>query len=246
VLGLDLRGHGRTSLPTPLWGYTSWRRHADDVAALLEKHCSAPVTLAGHSLGATAALLLAGRRPDLIASLALIEPVIQDEIFYTALQVLGATTILRLLFPLARAARGRRGAFRNRKSAVRAFSGRGVFTVFTREMIMDYVADGLLEDGRGRFKLACAPAYEAATFAAQRHDPWAALRRASRPLVLLRAERGSTVSSPAFRRIAAMRPDARMAIVEDAGHMLPMERPDRVRAAIESAVLMGRRGGVDN
>lgn len=150
--------------------------------------------------------------------------------------------MMRALFPLARAARKRRNVFPDRETAVRAFSGRSVFKAFTREMIEDYVADGLIEDGRGAFKLACTPAYEAATFAAQRHDPWAALRRGLCPMVLLRAERYSTVSHGAFRRIAAMRPDARMATVEGAGHMLPMERPDRVRAAIESAVLM-RRGG---
>ncbi len=246
VLALDLRGHGRTRLPTPLWGYASWRRHADDVAKLLESRFTVPVTLAGHSLGATVALLLAGRRPDLTASLALIESVMQPAMFYSAMQVFGATTMMRALFPLARAARKRRNVFPDRETAVRAFSGRSVFKAFTREMLEDYVSDGLIEDGEGAFKLACAPAYEAATFAAQRHDPWAALRRVSCPLVLLRAERQSTVSPAALRRITALRPDARVATVEGAGHMLPMERPDRARAAIESAVLMRRGALVEN
>jgi pimeloyl-ACP methyl ester carboxylesterase len=45
-----------------------------------------------------------------------------------------------------------------------------------------------------------------------------------------------------MHRVAALKPQARVATVEGAGHMLPMERPDRFRAAIESAVLMARGG----
>jgi pimeloyl-ACP methyl ester carboxylesterase len=60
--------------------------------------------------------------------------------------------------------------------------------------------------------------------------------------VLLRGEQGSTVSPAAMHRIAALKPQARVATVEGATHMLPMERPDRVRAAIESALLMARGG----
>ena len=76
VLAIDARGHGLTTLPARRFGYTSWRPHRDDLIALLEQHVTTPVTLAGHSMGATVSLLAAGRRPDLVAGLALIEPVI--------------------------------------------------------------------------------------------------------------------------------------------------------------------------
>ena len=66
VWALDLRGHGRSTLPPRRWGYNSWRVHRDDVIQVLQRHASKPVTLAGHSLGATVSLLLAGRRPDLV------------------------------------------------------------------------------------------------------------------------------------------------------------------------------------
>ena len=122
------------------------------------------------------------------------------------------------------------------------FTGRGVFKTFPREVIEDYVADGLSEDGAGGFKLACRPEFEAATYCAQRHDPWSALRRVTDPLVLLRAERGSTITEANMHRIAAIKPDSRVATVEGAGHMLPMERPGRARAAIESALLLARAG----
>lgn len=242
VLALDFRGHGRTTLPTRRLAYASWAHHRDDVIAVLERYAGAPVTLAGHSLGGTVALLTAAKRPDLIASLALIDPVILPPLAAAAMEAPFAPFLLRYTFPLARNAAKRRARFADRESAVAAFIGRGVFKTFTRELIEDYVADGVVEDGQGTMKLACAPAYEAATFAAHRNRPWRALKALTRPMVILRAEKHSTLPAAAIKRIAAMQPQARIATVEGAGHMLPMERPDRVRAAIETAMLMARSG----
>ncbi len=242
VLALDFRGHGRTTLPARRFAYASWACHRDDVIAILEQSASAPVTLTGHSLGGTVALLAAAERPDLIASLALIDPVILPPRAAAAMHAPLAPLLMRWNFHLARNAAKRRAHFADRESAVAAFTGRGVFKAFTREMIEDYVADGLIEDGHGAMKLACAPAYEAATFSAHRNRPWRALKAVSQPLVILRAEKRSTLPAAAIKRIAALQPHARIATVEGAGHMLPMERPDRVRAAIETAMLMGRGG----
>jgi pimeloyl-ACP methyl ester carboxylesterase len=241
VVALDARGHGLSTLPPRMWGYTSWRRHRDDLIAVLE-HFTAPVTLAGHSMGATVSLLTAGKRTDLVAGLALLEPVILPAAGYAAAQIPLAPFVQRMTMPLATGAARRRARFESREVAVRAFTGRGVFKAFPDEMLADYIADGLIEDGQGGFKLACAPKYEAATYCAQRHDPWEALRKVTDPLVLLRGEKNSTISEAAMHRLAAIKPDARVATVEGAGHMLPMERPDRARAAIETATLMAKAG----
>jgi pimeloyl-ACP methyl ester carboxylesterase len=224
-----------------MWGYTSWRRHRDDLIAVLE-HFTAPVTLAGHSMGATVSLLTAGKRTDLVAGLALIEPVILPAAGYAAAQIPLAPFVQRMTMPLATGAARRRARFESREAAVAGFTGRGVFKTFPDDVVADYVGDGLIEDGQGGFKLACPPKYEAATYCAQRADPWEALRRVTDPLVLLRAEKNSTISEAAMHRIAAIKPDARVATVEGAGHMLPMDRPDRARAAIETATLLAKAG----
>lgn len=242
VWALDARGHGRTALPAGTFGYTSWRRHRDDIIAVLQKHCTAPVTLAGHSMGATVSLLAAGARTDLVSGLALIDPVILPAAGYAFSELPFAPALQRMTIPLAVGAARRRDKFESREAAVQAFTGRGVFKTFPESFIADYVSDGLVEDGKGGFRLACRPAYEAATYCAQRHNPWTALRKVTDPLVLLRAERGSTISEAAMHRVAAIKADARVATVEGASHMLPMERPDRVRSAIESAALLAQAG----
>lgn len=241
VLALDMRGHGRTELPAKLWGYNSWTRHRDDLIAVLE-HFTAPVTLAGHSMGGTVSLLTAGKRTDLVSGLALIEPVILPTAAYAMFQLPFSSMMQRMSMPLARGAANRRAKFDSREQAIEGFTGRGVFKTFTPEVVADYVEDGVIEDTRGAFKLACAPAYEAATFCAHRHDPWGALRKVTDPLVLLRAESGSTITEADMHRVAAIKADARVATVEGAGHMLPMQRPDRARAAIETATMLARAG----
>lgn len=237
VLAVDLRGHGQSMLPAHTFGYGSWNRHRDDVIELIDHHIGTPLTLAGHSMGGTVSLLTAGRRPDLARGVAMIDPVIVPSSLYSFAQLPGAPLWTSVMFPIARGASRRRSTFTGKDAAIEALTGRGVFKSFKPEQLADYVGDGFNETPNG-VKLACTPAYEARTFAAMRHDPWAALPKAPAPLVVLRSGIRSTTPASAAARIAEVRPDARIATVDGATHMLPIERPDRARAAIETAALM--------
>jgi pimeloyl-ACP methyl ester carboxylesterase len=243
VLAVDLRGHGRTSLPAHVFGYASWNRHRDDVLELIQDQLRHPVVLAGHSMGGTVSLLAAGKRPDFARGVAMLDPVILPSGVYSFGQLPGAPLINSVLTPISRNAARRRDRFASRGEAAAAFTGRGVFKSFSPAQIEDYLADGLLETPEGDLKLACAPVYEARTFAAQRHDPWIALSRATGPIVALRAERGSTFPQACAERAASLRPEARIAMVPGSNHMLPLDRMDRARAAIEATLVMGRPGG---
>ena len=237
VLAVDLRGHGRSDLTAGRAGYASWNRHRNDVIALITQHLRTPVTIAGHSMGATTALLVGGKRPDLVRGLCLIDPVILSPATYAMMRAPGAPLVAEWAFPIARGARKRRAAFETREAMIGALTGRGIFKAFQPETLRDYVDDGAVE-AEGGVALACAPAFEARTFAAQRNNPWAAAERAPSPLVVLRAERGSTFPERSARRLAQLRPDARIATLEGSTHALPMERPDRVRTVIASTLML--------
>lgn len=239
VQAWDLRGHGQTKLPPRLMTYDSWNRHRDDVIALMDAHVGGPVTFAGHSMGATTGLLVAGKRPDLVRALALIDPVIMPEARYRMIEMpLGTLSMRRT--PIARGAARRRAHFATKEEAVAALTGRGFFKTWPADVLRDYVADGFVADPKGGVTLACTPAFEARTFAAQRNDPWKPIQNFRGPMVVLRAEVGSTCPPSVAQHIKEMRVDARMAVVDGATHALPMERPDRVRAAIETAALMAQ------
>lgn len=71
VLALDWRGHGDSDWVGP-GGYYHFADYAADLAFLV-RHLDVSVSLVGHSMGASAALLYAGTEPERIRALALVE-----------------------------------------------------------------------------------------------------------------------------------------------------------------------------
>lgn len=63
VIAVDLRGHGRSSVPDS--GYTP-RSFASDLAGLLRERNTPPAVVIGHSLGGTIAVAMAVEHPDLV------------------------------------------------------------------------------------------------------------------------------------------------------------------------------------
>jgi pimeloyl-ACP methyl ester carboxylesterase len=241
VLAPDLRGHGRTRLPLRQFGYFSWNRHRDDVLRMLEQAVGRPVVLAGHGMGATVALLAAGARPDLVRSLCLLDPVIATPGAYQAAGLPGAVAWARLRGPSRLAARQPQ-SFPGRRQAQAALATAAQFSWLPEAAWEGFLQDGLLEQPGGEVSTSCRPSYLAATLAAGRHDPYAAWRRGPSGMVLLRGEHSRAISPAVARRLADLRPDARIAHVEGAGPGLPLQRPDRARAALETAfVLSGLR-----
>lgn len=238
VAGVDLRGHGRTTLPADPARLTSWNTFRDDVIAFLEKKCPRGTVLAGHSMGATVALLVAGKRPELVRSLLLAEPVILPPARYRSLHMVpGAVGLLSATFPMSRDARKRRARFETLEAADAALRGRGGFKTWREPFLADYLHDGLTpeEDGSG-LRLSCAPAWEAACFAAQKHRPWQALRRTRCDVKILRGATGSTVSEPVMRLILQKRPLSVIETVRGTTHFLPMETPYAVRDALSELI----------
>lgn len=235
ILMPDLRGHGRTRLPTVMRGRWSWDDHADDLSALLATIDGPPVVLAGHSMGGTSSLLATLARPERVSGLVLLDPVVWSRAAHFAFGFPGLRRAPARI-PLVKGALRRRRAFDTRDQALAAYRGRGAFRNWPDPMLEDYLADGLVESGAGApaLTLACTPEWEASNYGAQSHDPWRALDRIDRPVRILKAERGSTCS---------VESDARrhrtVEIVPGGTHFFPMVMPDVARAALASACEAG-------
>jgi pimeloyl-ACP methyl ester carboxylesterase len=224
----DLRGHGRTRLPTETSGRRGWQDHRDDLIALLDAVEGPPVVLAGHSMGGTAALLAAAERPERVRGLVLLDPVIWSRAATLAFN----TPLLRRLparSPLVTGTLRRRARFDSREAAHAAYRGRGAFRGWPDVVLADYLSDGLIEADSG-FALACTPQWEASNYACHAHDPWRALRRLDRPAHITRAETG------ALCRLDADPPGLPHVKVRTApaGHLFPMTHPDLARAALSA------------
>lgn len=229
ILAPDLRGHGRSTLPAPPVWRRSWRDLRDDLIALIDAAPGPPLVLAGHSMGAVTALLAAGRRPDRVRALVMLEPVILSRTASLAMRLPVIGRAARR-YPLARNALRRRSRFKSRTAAMDAYRGRGAFKGWPDDVLADYVADGF-RDVEGGVELTCSPGWEASNYAAQGQDPWPVLRRLDRPATILKAEHGSTCSLEPGRM-----PGVHVSIVAGGTHFLPMLQPDAARAALFRAL----------
>jgi len=228
IFAIDLRGHGRSSLPCDPACGIRWTVYARDIGEAIDAiraryGAAAPFTLAGHSLGAVAAAMAGEGRRD-IAALRLIEPVATPQaVSFLAMAPFWRSFAERL--PLVAAARRRRKAFESREAARAAYQSKALFRQFAHGAIDDYLNDGMRETASG-VELSCAPAWEAANFAGVGNDFWGAARRRSAPLAVLgAADPTSTLFGSAAARLAKL--GAAVTLVEEATHLLPMEMPMR-------------------
>ena len=229
----DLRGHGGSTLPAEPGGRRHWHDHRDDLIALLDALDGPPVVLAGHSMGGTSVLLAAAERPEKVDGLVLFDPVIWRRWVVAAFR-LPLLNRLASRIPLVKGALRRRARFDSRAQAMAAYSGRGAFKGWPEMMLVDYLADGLIETDAG-LALACDPAWEASNYAAQGHDPWRALERLDRPVRILKAETGSTCHLPdAPRGLPRVTVET---AASGATHFFPMLQPDIARDALFDAAV---------
>ena len=238
LAGLDLRGHGGTKL-TLKPRYASWRVHRDDVISWIETNAPRGVVLSGHSMGGCVALMVAGKRPDLVKGLVLADPVILRPRVYRFNHLVPFSRFLAARHSLARGAKRRRSVFANVAEARDSYKGRGAFASWREPFLDDYLLDGLEQDKENgqaaadrKWRLTCSPASEAATFAAQRNRPWSALKRVHKagiPLTILKAERGSVMLPAVDQLILRRHPQAIIKIVRGTSHFLPMEAPYALR-----------------
>ena len=238
VLAWDMRGHGASAGAANLSTFRGWETYYRDLIALLE--ClDEPVWLAGHSIGATTSIMAAARRPDKVLGLILAEPVIMDPVQGLKL---GLAKLLRQShrLSLAAGAARRRRVFDSHAAALDNYRGRGGFKTWPEAWLNAYVQHAFVPQG-DQVQLACAPEWESTTFAHTEHNPWPGIRQLRCPVIALAAERGSTFSPKAQKRLKALLPSADIRILEGTTHFLPMEQKDTVRDAILQLALTGCR-----
>jgi pimeloyl-ACP methyl ester carboxylesterase len=231
VVALDLRGHGHTMLPARAAFLTHWHPYAADVVAAirqLSRGHSLPRLIAGHSMGATTALLALAGAPDLAGALLMIDPAVVPPTWRRGLLLPLAPHLLRRRLPIARSAGRRRDHFGSAAEALASYRGRGAFKTWKPGFLDDYVEDGFAPQPDGSVRLRCSPAWESATFAGHRHDTFAALRALRVPARLMAAEKGSTTAG-LLPMIAQAAPAMAIETVAGCTHFVPMERPELVR-----------------
>ena len=90
-----------------------------------------------------------------------------------------------------------------------------------------------MTEDEGGVRLACAPAWEAATFAAQGNAFWKAAANAPAPVRVFAARVGAS-TVPSFARARFRKLGADVMVDEGAGHLVPMQKPQELAAFLAS------------
>ena len=245
IVALDMRGHGRSTLAAKT-NFASWNRYRDDVIKWIEKHAPQGLVLGGHSMGGCVALLVAGKRPDLVKGLVLADPVILAPKVYRFNHLFPFSRLLMRGHKMAQTARKRRADYPSIAEAKASYEGRGAFASWRAPFLDDYLLDGFERtddnphDSEDQtWSLLCKPKMEATTFAAQRNRPWKALRKIKKakiPLIILRPEKDAVLSQSEALRILRRYRSAMIKTLKGTTHFLPMEAPYTVRDELSAMI----------
>lgn len=232
IFASDMRGHGFSTLPARV-GENSWTVYASDLHEFLGAVHPGPLILAGHSMGSIASLMVAARHPEHVRALVLAEPVLVPQMAGAVRRLARFTGLRRPVPDMAERAARRREIFASFDEVFHAYRGRGAFKSWSDQVLRDYLTGGLVSTGNGtEMRLACSPAWEAASF---RATPLGVARLAGRvrcPLTVLVGENG-TAHDRELSTLMRIHGSTRLVRVPGTTHFLPMERPEIVREEIE-------------
>lgn len=220
VLRFDLRGHGRSSRPQS--GYHP-SHHAADLAAVLDAAGVDEILAVGHSIGGAVVLEAAVTMPERLTGLVLLSPVMPDRPF--------EPEFMDNLREVARVIRshGVRAAMEGPWARSPLFE-----RSFSREEVREAAA-AITRDFPGAEYLA--------TGRDRVERGWSVpdrLAEISLPTVVMVGEHEMAGFRAYAEEAAAGIPGARLEVVEDGGHLLPLEEPQRVATAIVTVARLER------
>lgn len=211
VVMVDQRGHGRSTRHPADVSRTAF---VDDAISVIEDLHTGPVVLVGQSLGGHTAMLVAAKRPDLVAELIVVEATPDRDA--DALD-----RIRRWLssWPVP---------FPSRSAAIDFFNTLGYFRSTLAAQVW---ADGLAVRSDGlwpRFEIEVMADSLGDVAANDYWNRWSTIRA---PTLVVRGEHGAISTEQADRMLDCL-PGAKLIELADAGHDVHLDQPDRWRTSV--------------
>ena len=210
--------------------FTGWEMLADDLIAGIKAHDLAPVIGIGHSMGGVAMMIAAVRQPELFHSVIMLDPVFMPRFWLRFIRI-AKPFGYRPLKQLINRALKRQRQWNSLEDAYQRFRQRSLFARCSDEVVCLYV-EGMTRPSENGIALAYLPEWEAAIFS---HIPlyeWRYPPKLTVPALIIGGAKSDTFLSPAIKLWRRMRPDIRVEIISESGHLVPMEEPDTVAGYI--------------
>ena len=222
----------------PLWPnsdhstFHTWQQGADDLIDFLDQRKLSGIVGMGHSFGAICTIMAANKRPDLFTRLVLIEPVVLPKWFYLMNSSL-PRYLIKQINPVIKKTLVRREHWPARESAFHQLRRSKLFAGTSDRSLWDYVNSVTSNHASGGVFLTYSKEWEAQIFFTVT-DPWKEIARLQIPFLVLRGESSDTIFPEVWKKLKSTNPNGLYCEFENAGHLLPIERPDDVAANIRS------------
>jgi len=224
----------------PLWqppcdpsSVKDWSVFSEDIIHTLDADsfpAETPVIGVGHSLGAFATLIAAVRRPELFSALVLMEPPFLGPGRRLGLSVF--SRFARHRIPLIGRTLRRRDHWPSLDEAYNHFRRKRVFARIPDDVLQDVVQYGTRSDNQHGRVLTFSKEWEAQIYTTiSKHARL--IQRCRVPVMAVRGAETDTLTPAVWRqwqRLAS--PGDKFLEVPDTGHLLPLERPERVAATV--------------
>jgi len=240
MLTMDLRGHGRSTCTGR--SDATLAQLADDLATVLDARApDGPLILVGHSLGGMTIMEYAHRYADDFARRVTGVVLISTSAEGSSRTSYGLNPqlafILRFLETQGAAILARSGAWRPHRLLMPLLSPGVRWLVFGQRAEPSWIT--LTNAMVGAAPLCAIGGFRPAVGRHSRVEALAVMRRL--PAAVLVGTRDRLTPLACAETIAAALPRSEHLVIEDAGHMLPLERPDEVAGAIARVVNARRR-----
>ena len=196
---------------------------ADMLIEFLEKTQDKPVVGIGHSQGATATAIAAGKRPDLFSKLYLIEPVTftkKQSMLYNLLPrqfMLGREPFKSTLTKQA--------TWSSIDDYYENLRGQRAYKRISDEHLKMFAEQSLAANNDGSYSLMFTPEQELANYFGAPHID-AALKKLSCPYTLITGKPTLFINDKVRKQWQKFVPDSSIISLPDYGHLLPMEAPE--------------------
>lgn len=240
IATLTTHYHVQAMVPRPLWPGSrpeildNWQPLVDDLVQFMDERGARGWVGVGHSLGAVVSIAAALRRPELFRALVLIDPVFLHPAVMALFSLFQKLGLGERVHPLAPGARRRRRVFESEAAMFNRYRRAAVFARLDDDALRDYVAAALRPATGGRLELAYSPEWEVRVYITGPLNLYGSLHRLKPPVLAVRGALTDTFSPAGVRRLQRHLPHAHVVDVAGAGHLVPLEQPEKVGKLIHA------------
>jgi len=196
-----------------------WSLLAEDLNHMCTKLNIETPYLIGHSMGAVVVTLAHTVNKLAAQKMILIEPIFLPDPIYE-------TTITVDQHPLAGKSIRRKNFWDSPDVAKRYLRSKKLFQNWDDTMLDLYITHGMMSQPEGGLTLACSPRKEAALFmGGMHHNPWPLLKDIQCPTLIIEGGNSENRQFIDLKKATQVIPDGSYHIVDNAGHLVPMEYP---------------------